>query len=180
MNNNEFDRNKRIYTIEYHQKLINDLITQIITKLNNVQTSTKIVELYNELTNEMIEIIKTNPDGYCSYNNEMKIFNEKMKIIQQIEDPDDYFNVDKPTKAQHLTMLFDEDMSQRDKVRIIAVHYECSEKTAERYMKKFGLWNKVKGTKTPKDNSPKPTADTSLFEDLSFNPSINTKNDFRL
>ena len=52
--------------------------------------------------------------------------------------------------------------------------------TAERYMKKFGLWNKVKGTKTPKDNSPKPTADTSLSEDLSFNPSINTKNDFRL
>ena len=52
--------------------------------------------------------------------------------------------------------------------------------TAERYMKKFGLWNKVKGTKTSKDNSPKPTADTSLLEDLSINPSINTKNDFRL
>ena len=35
MNMNEFDRNKRIYTIEYHQKLINDLISQILTKLNN-------------------------------------------------------------------------------------------------------------------------------------------------
>ena len=47
-------------------------------------------------------------------------------------------------------------------------------------MKKFGLWTKVKGTKTPKDNSPKPTADTSLLEDISFNPSINIKNDFKL
>ena len=50
---NEFDRNKRIYTIEYHQKLINDLISQILTKLNNVPTSTKIVELYNELLNKL-------------------------------------------------------------------------------------------------------------------------------
>ena len=81
MNNNEFERTKRIYTIEYHQKLINNLISLIITKLNNVTTSTKMVELYNELTSEMIELIRTNPDGYCSYNNEMK-------IIQQIEGKD--------------------------------------------------------------------------------------------
>ena len=47
-------------------------------------------------------------------------------------------------------------------------------------MKRFGLWNTVKGTKTPKDHSPKATDARSLFEDLSFNPSINTKNDFRL
>lgn len=51
--------------------------------------------------------------------------------------------------------------------------------TAERYMKKFGLWNKVKGTKT-QENFPKPTADTSLLEDITFNPSINIKNDFKL
>lgn len=51
---------------------------------------------------------------------------------------------------------------------------------AERYMKKFGLWNKVKGTKTHKDNFPKPTADTSLLEDLTFNQSINIKNNFKL
>lgn len=81
MDKNEFERNKRIYTIEYHQKLINNLISQIITKLNNVTTSTKMVHLYNELTNEMIELIRTNPDGYCTYNNEMK-------IIQQIEGKD--------------------------------------------------------------------------------------------
>ena len=81
MNNNEFERNKRIYTIEYHQKLINDLITQIITKLNNITISPKIIDLYNELTSEMIELIRTNPDGYCSYNNEMK-------VIQQIEGKD--------------------------------------------------------------------------------------------
>ena len=131
--------------------------------------------LYNSIMETSIKnlpIIKDNAEM-------QKIISEKCFVFPD-EDPDDYFNVDKPTKAQHLTMLFDEEMTQRDKVRIIAVHYECSEKTAERYMKKFGLWNKVKGTKTPKDNSPKPTADTSLFEDLSFNPSINTKNDFRL
>ena len=70
--------------IEYtfkEKKIINNLISQIITKLNNVTTSTKMIHLYNELTNEMIELIRTNPDGYCTYNNEMK-------IIQQIEGKD--------------------------------------------------------------------------------------------
>lgn len=107
-----------------------------------------------------------------------KSISEKCFVFPD-EDPDDYFNVDKPTKAQHLTMLFDDTMTQREKVKIVAVHYECSEKTAERYMKKFGLWTRIRGTKTPKENFPKPFADTSLFEDISFNPSINIKNDFK-
>lgn len=79
MNMNEFERNKRIYAIEYHQKLINNLISEIITKFNNVTISPKITDLYDELTNEMIELIKTNPDGNVSYNEEMKIFQNKLK-----------------------------------------------------------------------------------------------------
>lgn len=79
MNMNEFERNKRIYAIEYHQKLINNLISQIITKFNNVTISPKMTDLYDELTSEMIEIIKTNPDGNISYNEEMKIIQNKQK-----------------------------------------------------------------------------------------------------
>lgn len=91
------------------------------------------------------------------------------------DDPDDYFNVDKPTKAQHLTMLFDDDMSQAEKLKIVAVHYECSERTAMRYMEKFGLWTRVRGTKTKKDKTPVPTVDSS-FSDLSINgPKVTIK-----
>ncbi len=124
--------------------------------------------LYNSIMETNIKnlpIIKDNAEI-------QKIISEKCFVFPD-EDPDDYFNVDKPTKAQHLTMLFEDNMSQREKVRIISVHYDCSEKTAERYMKKFGLWTKVKGTKKPKDNFPKPVINTSVFENMTFNPSIN-------
>ena len=93
---------------------------------------------------------------------------EYTKFFFPEDDPDDYFNVDKPTKAQHLTMLFDEDMTQAEKLKIIAVHYECSERTAMRYMEKFGLWTRVRGTKTKKDNTLVPTVNSS-FSDMSLN-----------
>ena len=53
----------------------------------------------------------------------------------------------KPTKAEHLTSLFEEGMTQREKVKAIINYWVCSESTAERYMKKFGLWTQVKNIK---------------------------------
>ena len=53
----------------------------------------------------------------------------------------------KPTKAEHLTSLFEEGMTQREKVKAIINYWDCSESTAERYMKKFGLWTQVKNIK---------------------------------
>ena len=52
----------------------------------------------------------------------------------------------KPAKVSHLTDLFEDGMTQREKVKVIAEYWSCSEKTAENYMKKFGLWNRVKKT----------------------------------
>lgn len=53
----------------------------------------------------------------------------------------------KPTKAEHLTSLFEEGMTQREKVKAIVNYWDCSESTAERYMKKYGLWTQVKNIK---------------------------------
>lgn len=156
-------KNYRYYIKSYDDQYILSFDINIMKNLYNSIMETDIKNL---------PIIKDNAEI-------QKMISEKCFVFPD-EDPDDYFNVDKPTKAQHLTMLFDDTMTQREKAKIVAVHYECSEKTAERYMKKFGLWTKVKGTKTPKDTFPKPFADTSLFEDISLNPSINIKNDFRL
>lgn len=50
----------------------------------------------------------------------------------------------KPTKIEHLTDLFEDGMTQREKVKAIANYWDCTEKTAENYMKKFDLWIRVK------------------------------------
>lgn len=55
----------------------------------------------------------------------------------------------KPTKIEHLTSLFEEGMTQREKARAIANYWNCSEKTAIRYMEKFNLWNIDKKSDEP-------------------------------
>ena len=50
----------------------------------------------------------------------------------------------KPTKKEHLTDLFEDGMTQREKVKVIANYWNCTEKSAENYMKKFDLWVRVK------------------------------------
>ena len=54
------------------------------------------------------------------------------------------YRPNKPTKIEHLTNLFKDGMTQREKVKAIANYWECSESSAERYMKKFDLWIRVK------------------------------------
>lgn len=72
----DIKRNKRIYTIEYHQKCINDLINEIIKKLKRDKTSYKVNELYMQLITEFLEILKTNPDDFYKQNYKSFILKE--------------------------------------------------------------------------------------------------------
>lgn len=199
-------KDRLVFSTDSFSKAMYYEVALLLAKYSDIHECQLKLSFMNVLLKNYFYYIKTYNDEFVLsfdinimktlYNNIMETDIKSLPIIKENEeiqkaikdncyvfpdqDPDDYFNVDKPTKAQHLTMLFDDDMTQREKVKIVAVHYECSESTAERYMRKFGLWTRIRGTKTKKDNSPQPIVDVS-FNDMSLNNSSNVKiNDLKL
>lgn len=50
----------------------------------------------------------------------------------------------KPKDVAHLTMLWEDGISQTEKVDRVIEYWHCSRSTAVRYMQKFGVWKQVK------------------------------------
>lgn len=97
-----------------------------------------IKNIYNDVMNTELKdfpILKENTKLQDTVRNNAKRPAEKVVYVPT-----------KPTKVSHLTDLFEDGMTQVEKTKAVSEYWGCSEKTATRYMKKFGLWNRVKKT----------------------------------
>lgn len=104
----------------------------------------------NTIQNIYKTFMNTNIDELLKEFDDVTIKNELNNKLKVSILEDDLIPT-KPKKAEHLTALYKDGMTQREWVKKIAAYWLCSEKTATRYLKKFDLWDSLKTEQSEPD-----------------------------